>query len=132
MGKFMKNKKNIILISLITIFILILIIIYFFTNKKDYQIFLDMYMPNDSYGYIVYSPGNNNEFNLYKNSYLNLEYVFSDKKERKIEYVINNNDIINIENNKIIAKNVGTSKIYIKTKDNIKSNVITINVVEDN
>jgi len=132
MGKFMKNKKNIILISLITIFILILIIIYFFTNKKDYQIFLDMYMPNDSYGYIVYSPGNNNEFNLYQNSYLNLEYVFSDKKERKIEYVINNNDVINIENNKIIAKNVGTSKIYIKTKDNIKSNVITINVVEDN
>lgn len=127
---FIKSKKGLVTIALIIL--LIIIFIYFVMNKKDYKVFLDMYMPKDSYGYIKYSPGNENEFNLYKNSYLNIEYSFSDKKNREIEYVIEDNNIVSIENDKLIAKNTGTSKIYIKTKDNIESNYIIVNVVNDN
>ncbi len=127
---FIKSKKWVIVGILIGI--LIIILIYYFAGKKNYRIFLDMYMPDDSYGYIVYSPGNNSEFNLYKDSYLNLEYTFSDKKDRNITYVIENENIIDIDNNKLIAKNYGTTEVYIETKDNIKSNIITINVVNEN
>lgn len=127
---FIKNHKLMIIIFLILIIILIVSFILF--SKKEYKVFLEMYMANDSYGYVVYSPGNNNEFNLYKDSYLNIEYFFSDEKNRNIEYIIDNNEIVSIKDNKLIAKNIGTCKIYVKTKDNIKSNVVTVNVVNNN
>ncbi len=127
---FLKRKKWIIVGIIIGI--LIIILIYQFMGKKNYKVFLDMYMPNDSYGYIVYSPGNNSEFNLYKDSYLNVEYSFSDKVNRDITYVIENEDVVSIDNNKLVAKNNGTTEIYIKTKDNIESNVIIVNVVDKN
>lgn len=127
---FLKRKKWIIVGIIIGI--LIIILIYHFMGKKNYKVFLDMYMPNDSYGYIIYSPGNNSEFNLYKDSYLNVEYSFSDKVDRDITYVIENEDVVSINNNKLVAKNNGTTEIYIKTKDNIESNIITVNVVDKN
>ena len=127
---FLKRKKWIIVGIIIGI--LIIILIYHFMGKKNYKVFLDMYMPNDSYGYIIYSPGNNSEFNLYKDSYLNVEYSFSDKVNRDVTYVIENEDIVSIDNNKLVAKNNGTTEIYIKTKDNIESNIITVNVVDKN
>lgn len=127
---FLKRKKWIIVGIIIGI--LIIILIYHFMGKKNYKVFLDMYMPNDSYGYIIYSPGNNSEFNLYKDSYLNVEYSFSDEVKRDITYVIENEDVVSIDNNKLVAKNNGTTKIYIKTKDNIESNIITVNVVDKN
>lgn len=124
----MKNKKYIYIIAII---IIILCITLYFKNK-NYDIFLNLYMPSDSYGYIKYSPSNQNEFNLYKGSALNIEYIFSDNKKRKIKYVISNEDIIEIKNDKIYTKENGSTTIYIKTKDNIKSNIININVVNDN
>lgn len=127
---FLKRKKWIIVGIIIGI--LIIILIYHFMGKKNYKVFLDMYMPNDSYGYIIYSPGNNSEFNLYKDSYLNVEYSFSDEVKRDITYVIENEDVVSIDNNKLVAKNNGTTEIYIKTKDNVESNIITVNVVDKN
>jgi len=129
--EFVKSHKVLIIIITFVIIIASILLLSFF-SKKDYNIFLEMYMPNDSYGYVVYSPGNNNEFNLYKNSYLNIEYSFSDNKNRDIKYIVDNNEVISIENNKLIAKNIGTAKIYIKTNDNVESNIITVNVVNNN
>lgn len=127
----LKSKKWVILIATLIIIVLI-IILYSSIGRRRYDIFLEGNMPKDSYGYIKYSPGNQNEFNLYKDSYLNLEYTFSDNKKRDVTYIIEDENIVNIENNKLIAKNYGTTKVYIKTKNNINSNDIIVNVVEKN
>jgi len=126
--EFIKSKSGII----ICLTVILIIFSISFLSKKNYKVFLDLYMPIDSYGYVVYSPGNQTEFNLYKDSYLNIEYDFSDNKNRKIDYIISNSNIISIEDNKIYAKNIGETTIYIKTKDNIKSNIISINVINTN
>ncbi|MBQ7141096.1 MAG: hypothetical protein IJO32_06305 [Bacilli bacterium] len=126
--KIFKNKN---LVYIIGIILIIFVILIFYLNRKNYEVYLDLYMPSDSYGYVIYSPSNQNEFNLYKNSYLNIEYTFNDNKNRKIEFIISDNNIIEIKNNKIYAKNIGTTSIYIKTKDDVKSNIVNINVVKN-
>ena len=123
-----KKKKNIIIIIIIVF--VITVILLFSYNSKKYNIYLELYMTDNSYGYKKYIPGNKSEFYLYKNSFLDMEYSFSDNKIRKVEYIISDDDILEIKNDKVYAKNVGETKIYIKSKDNIKSNVINIKVVD--
>ena len=126
------KKKNIIFVvgGIIVIGLIILLCVILF-NKKSYNVFLEINMPKDSYGYVTYTPGNNSEFNLYKNSYLNLEYSFSDKKDRDVKYIIENEDIVTINNDRLTALSNGTTKVYVITDDKVKSNVITIRVVDE-
>ncbi len=126
------KKKNIIFVvgGIIVIGLIILLCVILF-NKKSYNVFLEMNMPKDSYGYVTYTPGNNSEFNLYKNSYLNLEYSFSDKKDRNVKYIIENEDIVTINNDRLTALSNGITKVYVITDDKVKSNVITIRVVDE-
>lgn len=126
---FFSNKRNI-FIFVFVILIFVVVCFFLFSKKKIYNAFIDFSLPNDSYGEVIYIPGNNYEFNLYVDSFLNVDVFFSDDKDHQFTYVIEDNNVITIENNLLIAKNIGKTDIYIITDDNIKSNVISLKVIE--
>lgn len=127
---FFSNKRNVIIFSFIIILILIVVFYFIFVKNKNYNAFIELSLPFDSYGEVVYSPGNNYEFNLYVNSFLNIESSFSDGREHEFIIVIEDENVISLENNMLVAKEVGKTDVYIITKDDVKSNVISLEVIE--
>lgn len=127
---FFSNKRNVIIFSFIIILILIIVFYFIFVKNKNYNAFIELSLPFDSYGEVVYSPGNNYEFNLYVNSFLNIESSFSDGREHEFIIVIEDENVISLENNMLVAKEVGKTDVYIITKDDVKSNVISLEVIE--
>lgn len=128
---FFSNKRNIFIFVCLLILIIVVIFYFIFIKKKTYDAFIEFSMPYDSYGEVIYTPGNNYEFNLYVDSFLNMDTYFSDGKKHQFSYVIEDDSVIALENNLLVAKKVGKTDIYIVTDDNVKSNVISLEVVEN-
>ena len=121
------NKKFIIILSFIILLAVLLFIIH--KIRANYEAFLDINMKESNIK-LTYSPGNHNEIEIYVNNKAKLEHTFSNNKDVKYKYVIEDKNIIDIVDDEIIAKNTGSTSIYLKTFDGIKSNIINIDVLK--
>ena len=128
---FFSSKRNIIIFVCVLLLSIIGIFYFIFSKKRTYDAFIEFSLPYDSYGEVIYTPGNNYEFNLYVDSFLNIDTYFSDDKKHDFTYIIEDDSVIGVENGLLVAKKVGKTDIYIITDDNIKSNVISLEVVEN-
>lgn len=125
------TPKGKIILGIIGVLIIWLILFIIFGNPIK-SMTIEMAMPND--GKMVDDPilGMTLELEVGKKIPL-LETIYPEKaKNKKREYVSENEEIAYVdENNNIIGKSEGTTKIYLQTKNGkVKSNIIEITIVE--
>lgn len=122
------DKKIYIIIALILLIIIVGIII-FIKRKANYEAYLELNL-KDSNTKVIYSPNNTQKLELTIGNTLTLNHTFTNNKEHKYKYIIKDNDIITIENDKIIAQKEGVTNVYLKTNDGVKSNIIYVTVID--
>lgn len=131
MRKLELTKKGKIILSVVGVLIIGIIIFIIVPKNKIEGISIEMAMPN--VGKVVDDPILGTTLELKVNGKIKLlETIHPSKAKGKTEFVSENKEIAYIdENNNIVGKNIGTTKIYSQTKNGkIKSNIIEITIVE--
>lgn len=126
------TKKGKIILGIIGVLIIGLIIYLVIPKNKVEGLSIEMAIPNE--GKIVDNPilGTTLELQVGKTIKL-LDTIYpKDIKNAKVEYISENENVAYVdENNMIVGKSVGTTKIYLQTTNGkIKSNSIKITIVE--
>lgn len=116
-----KNLEIIIIINIIFIGLVIL-----FKRSDNYkEIYVDVIEPSNAK--IVFNPILGDNIEIKQGDFFTIN-INSDIKDFKI---IDTNNILKVENNKISAESIGKTEIYVISSDKkIKSNIFTINVIK--
>ncbi|MBQ7140571.1 MAG: hypothetical protein IJO32_03625 [Bacilli bacterium] len=114
-----KVLKNIIICCIISIILVIIL------KNNTESIYVDIVNPSNAK--VVFNSILGDSVEIKRGNFITID-INSDLDEYKI---IDTNNLLKIENNRISAENIGKTEIYVISLDEkIKSNIYTINVIE--
>lgn len=127
-SKELTKKGKIILSIIIGILAIIIFAIIFNTNKLDIQLVITPGITSENMSSYTYNAGNNTDMTIKPNGIVNLKYSYSDDKDYGVNWIVSDESVAKVENNKLVGKKAGVVTIYAVSKKDkrVKSNKVTL------
>ena len=125
----MKNKKLLGIIIGIVLLLIILLVIFMHKSQQNKSISIEMILPSQAK--VTYDPILEDVIEVKVGNIFTVGVTLNEINNDDYLYVIKNDDIISVENNKVKAEKPGTAYIHCESKNGkVKSNELKIKVVE--
>jgi len=94
----------------------------------DAKLIINTGVTSENMSSYTYNSGNNTSITVKQNGTVNLKYSYSDGKDYGVNWVVSDESIATVENNKLVGKKSGTVTIYAVSKKDkrVKSNKVTL------
>lgn len=123
------TKKGKIILSVITgVLALIIFIIIFNANKLNVSLVINAGVTSENMSSYTFNAGNNTDITIKPNGIVNLKYSYSDGNDYGVKWIVSDESVAKVEDNKLVGKKAGTITIYAVSKKSkkVESNKVTL------